>query len=175
LTLAFFDECGFSPSQPVGASWALPGRRKRIPYENPRRRRVNALAALVPDGPAAGLTRDRAPRSLTAEDVLGFLEGIPRGGLPLVVVLDNAPIHISHVIRDARPGLAERGITLYYLPGYSPRLNAIEPFFGVVKYHELPERTYPSVADLGAAIDAAFERVEARLLAQSEHQLRPAA
>ena len=36
---------GFSPSQPTSYAWVLKGGRKRIPYENPQGRRVNALAA----------------------------------------------------------------------------------------------------------------------------------
>ncbi len=55
LRLVFLDECGFAPSQPVNYSWVRPGERKHIPYENPQGRRLNVLAALVPDGPYAAL------------------------------------------------------------------------------------------------------------------------
>ena len=180
MILAYLDQVGFSPSQPVNASWTLPGRRKYCPYENPRRRRLNAIAALVRDGPHRSFSWDYLPRSLTAEDVLLFIRHLPRAGLPLVVVLDNASIHTSHVIKDALPHLAAEGITLYFLPPYSPKLNAIEPYFGGVKYHDLPERSYPVLAALAAAVDAAFERLEARLIAapgepKCEQDLRPAA
>jgi hypothetical protein len=113
LTLVYLDECGFSPSQPVNYSWTLPGERKRIPYENPQGRRVNALALLAPYGPHPSLTWDHVPRTLTSADVLTMLDGIPRGSEPLVVVLDNAGLHRSTVIGAARPELAERGITLF--------------------------------------------------------------
>jgi hypothetical protein len=43
LTLAYLDECGFSPSQPVNYSGTLAGECKRVPYENPCGRRVNAI------------------------------------------------------------------------------------------------------------------------------------
>ena len=33
-----------------------------------------------------------------------------------MVVLDNAGIHTSKVVKAARPGLAKLGIYLYYLP-----------------------------------------------------------
>ena len=188
MILAYLDECGFSPSQPVNASWTLPGRPKLIPYENPRRRRLNAIAALVPDGPHRSFTWGHAPRSLTANDLLTCVRQIPRAGLPLVVVLDNGSIHVSRIIKAAEADLAAEGIPFFYLPPYSPKLNAIEPSFHRVKHYYLPDRTYPSLyrslADLAGAVDHAFERVEARLLGrpqplnlpqQSQHDPRRAA
>lgn len=48
VVLYYLDECGFSPTLPVGYSWTLPGLRKFIPYEAPQGRRVR------PTGPSAG-------------------------------------------------------------------------------------------------------------------------
>jgi transposase len=171
------DECGFSPSQPVNYSWTLRGTRKHLPYENPQRRRVNALGILIPDGPEPMLIWDKAPRSLTSQDLLTVLQDVPRRGGRLVVVMDNGSIHISHVITDALPGLKEQGVEFYYLPPYSPELNLIEPIFGGIKHHDLPERSYATVPELMDAIDTAFTTAEARLLArcQREQQLRPGA
>jgi putative transposase len=118
---------------------------------------------------------DAAPRTLHSADLLVVLESLPPRPTPVVVVLDNAGIHRSKVVQAARPMLAERGITLYYLPPYSPKLNAIEAYFGVIKHHELPERRYATNDDLTAAIDTAFAAVEARLLTRSEHLPRPSA
>jgi hypothetical protein len=182
VTLVYLDEVGFSPSQPTGYSWMLPGQRKRIPYENPQGRRLNVLAALVADGPEPTLIWWALPRTLTSEDLLAFLrEALPPGPRPRLVVLDNASLHTSGAIRTARPALEEAGITLEYLPPYSPELNRIEPLFGVIKHHDLPERSYPDLYALYLAVTAAFERAERRLLAQPRthvsgvQQLRQAA
>jgi DDE superfamily endonuclease len=115
------------------------------------------------------------PRTLRSADLLLVLDAIPRGQGELVVVLDNASLHRSHVVRDALPALEERGIRLYYLPPYSPELNAIEPLFGVIKSTEMPERTYPSIPELLAAVNGGFSRSERRLLARPLRELRPAA
>ena len=50
VRLVYLAECGFAPSQPVTATWVRKRTRKRVPYENPEGRRVNALAALVKGG-----------------------------------------------------------------------------------------------------------------------------
>lgn len=184
MTLAYLDECGFSPSQPVSYSWTLKGERKLVPYENPQGRRANAIAVYLPFGRQASkeqlvvqpaLWWDVVPRTRRVEDVRLILEAIPRGNGALVVVLDNAPIHISHVVKDALPRLRRKGIQLYYLPPYSPELNLIEPFLGVVKHTEMPERSYPTMPSLLTAINQAFTSCEQRLLNQTQHQLRLAA
>lgn len=170
MTLAYLDKCGFSPSQPVNYSWTLTGTRKRVPYENPQRRRVNAFGILIPDGPEPMLIWDQAARSLTSQDLLLVLQDVPRRNGRLVVVLDNGSIHISHVIKDALADLKSKGTEFYYLPPYSPELNAIEPVFGGIKHHGLPERRYPTVPALMDAVDVTFTEAEERLHRQRRGQ-----
>lgn len=179
--MAYLDECGFSPSQPVSYSWTLKGERKLVPYENPQGRRANAISAYLPFGRQAErgvkpeIWWDVVPRTLRSEDMLAILEAIPRGKGALVVVIDNASIHISRAIQDAKPALRRKGIHLYNLPPYSPELNLIEPYLGVVKYTEMPERTYTTMPSLLSAIDQAFTNCEQRLPNLSQRDLRPAA
>lgn len=155
-------------------SWTRCGTRKQVPYEAPRNRRVNALAALVRDGPSPSLTWDSAPRSLTSQDLLAFLPAIPRRtDVPLVVVLDNGSLHVSAAVKAALPQLWAQRIYLYYLPPYSPKLNLIEPVFGVIKHHDLPERTYPSVAAIETAVDDAFSRYETRHYDLAKARIQP--
>src|SRR5215208_6606066 len=66
IRLVYLDECGFSPSQPVTYTWVRRRERKRIPYENPEGRRVNALAALLNAGAAPALYWVAKPGSLRA-------------------------------------------------------------------------------------------------------------
>jgi len=146
-----------------------------MPYENPEGRRVNALAALSRMVDEADLHWTTKPKAFVAEEVVQFLRDLPPAPIPTVVVLDNAGIHRSKVVRAARAELWTRGIYLYYLPPYSPTLNAIEPVFRVIKHHDLPERRYPTVAALTAAVDTGFSNYRVRLHAKSHAQLRPAA
>lgn len=179
MILAFVDEVGFSPSQPVNASWSLPGQRKWIPSENPRSRRLNTMAALLPSGPEPSLWWGSVDHSFTAEHLLAFIRALATRGTPLVVVLDNASIPVSRRVHDERPALAAAGIELVYLPPYSPRLNPIEPYFGVIKHHEMPLRTDPTLWHLDQAVEQAFTRTEDRLARRarlnSPHHLWPAA
>ena len=114
-------------------------------------------------------------RHFTAEDLLHFLRELPPAPVPTIIALDNANFHRSHVVRDARPELRQRGIHLYLLPPYSPELNDIERLFRTLKHHELPERTYPTLDGLEDAVDRAFTRCEAKLLTKHANSPRKAA
>ena len=45
---------------------------------------------------------------------------------PTVLVLDNASIHTAHLVRERHAAWASAGLTLLFLPPYSPELNKIE-------------------------------------------------
>src|SRR5262249_35491082 len=142
LKLYYLDESGFSPSLPTGYSWCLPGRPKRVKYEYPQGRRVNVLATYAPYEPVPWLDALPFERTLTSADVLAYLRALPGAEVPRVVVLDNASLHVSKVVKAERSALAKLGIYLYYLPPYSPKLNAIESVFKQVKHHEIPQRSH---------------------------------
>jgi putative transposase len=152
----------------VTYSWARRGERKRVPYENPRGRRLNVLAATVETAGALELRWLPVRRSFDAVDLVGCLEQLADPVLPTVVVLDNAGFHRAHLVRESLPRLRAMRVYLYYLPPYSPELNAIERLFRTVKHHELPERTYPTFDALQDAVHAAFARYE------QAHCLEPA-
>jgi putative transposase len=175
LKLYFLDECGFSPTLPTAYSWTLPGQRKRVEYEAPQGRRVNALAAYRPYGGPPRLEVFTAERTWDSYDLLGFLKALPWSKVPRVVVLDNASLHTSRVVRLARRRLAAAGIYLYFLPPYSPDLNEIEPVFRQVKYQEIPVRSHTTRAGLRESVESGFGSYRRKLRRKSPGRLRPAA
>lgn len=160
---------------PTGYSWCLPKQRKRVKYEYPQGRRVNALAAYEPFARTPWLHARPFERTLTSDDLIAYLKDLPCAEVPRVVVLDNAGIHTSKVVKAARPGLAKAGIYLYYLPAYSPELNRIEPVFKQVKHHEMPVRSHASKTALRQAVEDGFEIYRQRLLVRSNKEPRLAA
>jgi transposase len=59
-----------------------------------------------------------------------------------VIVLDNAPAHTAKCIQDQRKVWEDRGLTLFYLPKYSPHLNLIEILWRFLKYFWLTPKDY---------------------------------
>jgi transposase len=73
---------------------------------------------------------------------------------PIVLVLDNGPIHTSKATRAA---LAERAswLTVEWLPKYTPELNDIEELWRDLKQHHLAHQTFAGPESLDAAIHEA--------------------
>ena len=177
LDLYYLDESGFAPTLPTSYTWAREGTRVVVPYEAPQGRRVNVVGALAPFGPAPRLVYESRTGKLDSAAVLRFLwqdvaglpaaaDRLPTGYVrarPCVVVLDNYSVHRSKLIQAVQPALAAAGVRFYYLPPYSPELNAIEPLWRHVKYDDLPVRSYPTAEALPAAVDDALNKHAAAL------------
>jgi putative transposase len=175
LKPSFLDEWGFSPTLPTAYSWTLPGQRKRVEYEAPQGRRVNAPAAYRPYGGPPRLEVFTAERTWDSYDLLGVLKASPWAKVPRVVVPDNASPHTSKVVRAARRRPAAPGIYLHFLPPYSPELNEIEPVFRQVQSQEIPVRSHRTRSGLREAVESGFGGSRRRLRRKSPGQLRPAA
>ena len=100
---------------------------------------------------------------------------MPPSVVPRVVVLDNASLHTSRVIRGARVDLAAAGIYVYFLPPYAPELNEIEPVFRQVKCQEIPQRSHIRRAGRRTAVEAGFMSYGRGLKSKSKKQPRRAA
>lgn len=65
-----------------------------------------------------------------------------------VVVLDNARIHRSHIIKDRINVWQTRGLYIFYLPRYSPHLNIVEILWRKLKYEWLSPSDYQDKENL---------------------------
>lgn len=101
----------------------------------------------------------RTKRSADFIMLLERLDGLygPKPGLPakpVVIVLDNGPIHTSKATAAA---LAARAHWLHveWLPKYAPELNDIEIVWHDLKARHLAHRTFPDADTLDRAIHGA--------------------
>jgi len=97
---------------------------------------------------------------------------------PLVLVVDNYSVHTGERVQAERAAFEAAGITLFYLPSYSPELSGIEPIWQDVKHHDMPQRSYEILGALFRAVDEALARKAEDLRAaqiRTDHPLRAAA
>lgn len=135
-------------------AWAKRGADLRVPAPG-QSRKLALLGAL--DHACGKLTVHRS-HTKRSTDFVGLLECLdllygPRSGIPakpVVLVLDNGPIHVSKLSRaalDKRPWL-----TVEWLPKYAPELNDIERSWRDLKRHFLAHQTFRSVEELDTAV-----------------------
>ena len=63
---------------------------------------------------------------------LGMLVG--HVGKPLTLILDDASVHTAKALQPYLKLSRNQGLTLYFLPAYSPELNRIENHWHKMKY-----------------------------------------
>ncbi len=105
-------------------------------------------------------------RSKRSADFIAHLEQLdrrygPRPGRrrrPVVLALDNGPVHLS---RASRAALAtrEHWLAVEWLPKYAPELNDIEIVWGQLKANHLAHQTFADANDLELSIHAAVAQL----------------
>lgn len=78
---------------------------------------------------------------------------------PTWVVLDNASVHTSAKFKANIDKWKNRGLSLFYLPPYSPELNLIEILWRFIKYKWLSLTAYLSQDDLYRELISVLENV----------------
>lgn len=150
--MAYLDEAGFSAVHPNRGAWTPTGQCHLI--EAKRGKRLNVLAALLSSG---RLVSAKYWQNTTAAVFVGFLAWLKQQvAKPLTIILDNASIHTAKSTRPAVQWLSKQGITLYFLPPYSPELNRIERLWHKIKHTWMAakRRTAPVLeADVGHILD----------------------
>jgi len=148
ITLAYMDEAGFAQAQPNRSAWTETGEVHRITAE--RGKRLNVLAALISTGE---LFTAKFWETTTAALFGGFLGLLLESvGRPLTVILDNASIHKAKAIQPLLALLKQKGLTLHFLPPYSPELNRVEKLWHKMKYEWMAFKAR-SAATLEADVD----------------------
>lgn len=108
---------------------------------NTGRRRVNILGAYNPD--SMDLLHIETQDKCNAETVKELMDKIKEanpGTKRIILILDNASYHRAKSVKEHAK---ELGISLEFLPPYSPNLNLIERFWKFMKKHIVKNRYYP--------------------------------
>lgn len=120
------------------------------------RKRYNLLGAL--HAVSHRLIRVANHSYLNATSVCDLLRAVAAAGVgrPITVVLDNARYQKCAAVRELARSL---GVTLLYLPGYSPNLNLIERVWKFVKKQALRAVYHKTYEDFTAAIDQCLAKL----------------
>jgi len=152
--LLFMDGVHFVQSAFLGCLWCF----ARIFVRSPSgRKRWNVLGAY--NAISGQLTTVANDGYITATTVCEMLRklSVQYAGQPIVIVLDNARYQHCKLVE----GLAEElGITLRFLPSYSPNLNLIERLWKFIKKKCLNNVYYETFDEFTSGINDCLSRVE---------------
>jgi hypothetical protein len=138
IALYYFDASGFALIPVIPYAWQpvhthillVPTKSKRINVLG-FCKRDNTLQPYIIEG------------TVNSEIVMAcFDDFCPSLSKKTVVVLDNASIHTSEQFQANISQWEKKGLTLKFLPKYSPELNLIEILWKHIKYYWLPFSAY---------------------------------
>jgi len=151
LALLFLDSSHFV----MGSDFLgyIYGKTRRLVKTFSGRKRYNVLGAL--DFLTKKVITVTNDTYITAAEVCGMLRKVAAeyAGKPVHIVLDNARYQKCEIVRSLA---AELGITLHYIPPYSPNLNLIERYWKHVK-SRLRSKYYDQFGNFREAIDSIVE------------------
>ena len=140
IDLYFFDESGFSTSSNIPYAWSPIKQTKVI--KSFFAKRFNVLGFLSKQGDLKSFIKEETVTSDTVIEVFDeFSKSMTK---PTTVVLDNASFHKSKKFKANISRWANMGLTLLYLPPYSPQLNPIEILWKFIKYYWIEMSAYGS-------------------------------
>ena len=164
IVLLFADESEALTHPYLARAWARRGADLRVPAPG-QAKKVAMMGALDHAARRLLVHTSKTKRSADFIALLEMLDSLygPRPGLPMkpvVIVLDNGPIHVSKATRAA---LAARAhwLTVEWLPKYAPELNDIEVVWHDLKAHHLAHQTFTDADALDRAVHTAVATLNA--------------
>jgi hypothetical protein len=145
LELYYVDESGFSLTPEVPYAWQKPGESLRC-LSNSNGHRQTVLGFLSCLGRFDSYVIDGYGNSeIVTACIDRFITQVRCVHQhPVVLVLDNSSLHTSGLFRSRLSQWQAQGVTVKYLPQYSPELNMIEILWKRIKYSWMPLGAYKS-------------------------------
>lgn len=155
IDLYYGDESrvALEPNVPYG--WQFADEEVAMPSE--KGSGLNCFALLKRNNQAVIETTERA---MDSQFIFDKLEDFSIGIKKLtVVVLDNASVHRSRIIKERIKIWQHRGLYIFYLPRFSPHLNIVEILWRKLKYEWLAPADYQDKGNLFYQIRVALKSV----------------
>lgn len=156
IDLRFGDETTFNLQPNVPYGWIRKGQQRGIPSRKGGNLNVFGLMNFT-----GQLTTYQTTGRVNSQTVINWLDNFASTiNKVTVVVLDNAPWHISKAIEAKIKAWEKQGLIIFYLPPYSPHLNPIEILWRKIKLEWLRPEDYSSKESLHQAVNNIFHNYD---------------
>jgi transposase len=155
IDLRYGDESGFCLTPYVPYAWQERG--TTITLRSQRSRRLNVLGFFNRHNE---LTSYVFECNIDSEVVIACLDRFSNClNQKTVLVLDKASIHYTKKLNQKEEQWREKGLTIFWLPTYSPQLNLIELLWQKIKYEWLDGAAYESWSQLVNSVETILKQV----------------
>jgi transposase len=152
IDLRYVDESGFCLEPYVPYAWQEKG--EQITVSSQRSKRLNAFGIL---NRRQELEVFLFEGTITSDVVIACIDRFSEKiKMKTVLVVDNASIHTSNIFLERQVEWKAKGLTIFFLPTYSPELNIIEILWRFIKYQWLEVNAYESWSNLVKAVENIF-------------------
>jgi transposase len=153
FNLVYFDASGFCLQPYVPYAWQDIGQKGTIDIPSSRSIRINVLGFLSPV--RNELSAFEIEGSVDSQTIIAVMDHYcSEIDEPTIAVIDNAPIHTSKAVQAKIMEWEKLGLTLYFLPRYSPQLNLIEILWRKMKYTWIPAWAYKGIDKLRGCLES---------------------
>lgn len=160
LLVYYFDGSGFTTTPCIPYGWQKRGETRRLSTASSQRLNILGFMSLSNDSffhPVEGRVDSQAAMAAFDAFAARYASDFAQTNIPCLVILDNAPIHTSKAFLGKRDEWMLAGISLHFLPTYSPELNLIEILWRKIKYEWLPLEAYNSYKAMKAQVLAILD------------------
>ena len=155
LDLYYFDETGFNLVPNVPYAWQAIGETIGIPSSSSKR--INVLGFCNKEQDFHATT---VQGSVGSETVIACFDQFCRTiNKKTTVIIDNAPVHTSGKFKEKLGAWEDNGLSVKFLPTYSPELNLIEIVWRFIKYSWLSLTAYLSFKHLKCELQKVLDGI----------------
>jgi transposase len=144
IDLRYYDESGMCLIPYIPYAWQEA--EETIAIASGHSKRINVLGFMNKRNDLDAYTIEGPVDSAVAIHFFNEFSNTIQG--PTVVVVDNASMHTSEAFQEEIPKWEKKGLSIFYLPEYSPELNLIEIFWRFMKYEWIEFWAYTDFASL---------------------------
>jgi transposase len=149
IDLRYVDETGFSLEPYVPYAWQEKG--DQITVDSQKSQRLNVFGIL---NRRQELEVFLFEGTINSDVVIACIDRFSETiKMETVLVIDNASIHTSNAFLEKQAEWKVKGLTIFFLPTYSPELNIIEILWRFIKYQWLEIDAYESWSNLVSAVE----------------------
>ena len=153
IDLRYADETAFTLQPNVPYGWIRTGQQRGIPSRKGGNLNVFGLMNLQGE-----LTSYQTTQSVNSQMLIDWLDDFTSTIQKMtVVILDNAPWHISGSVENKIEEWENQGLFIFRLPTYSPHLNIIETLWRKMKLEWLKPEDYENKQSLHQAVNNILE------------------